>query len=98
MTEDWIKNTEAPSFRAVKSSPWYSLCLAVHSKETYDPLHMRMLGCLPVLRIRIHVVLVGWIRIQEGQNIPIKIQKSVEISCFEGPDILFLGLQDSSVA
>jgi len=73
------------------------LRLAVHSEGTYEPLHLRMLGWLPVLRIRIRVGF-GRLDLDPGrQNLPTKIQKSERMSCFEVLDILFLGLQDSSV-
>ncbi len=32
------------------------------------------------------------IRIQEGKNLPTKIEKSYEISCLEGLKVLFFGL------
>ncbi len=35
------------------------------------------------------LILVGWIRIQEGKNDPQKIEKREEISDFEVLDILF---------
>jgi hypothetical protein len=50
-----------------------------------------------VLRIRIRVGF-GRLDLDPGrQNLPTKIQKSERMSCFEVLDILFLGLQDSSV-
>jgi hypothetical protein len=57
-----------------------------------------MPGCLPLLRIRIRV---GFGRLdsdQGRQKLPTKIQKVKECRFFEVLDILFLGLQDYSVA
>jgi hypothetical protein len=44
------------------------------------------------------LILVGWIRIQEGNNDTQKLAKVREISCFEVLDVLFRGMKASPVA